>query len=135
MSLQPPTQPDEIARALSATFPELGQVAVQGVLGSGFNSIAVETGGGLVFRIAKTEGTAQRFARERRLMPVLRAHLPVAVPDPRWLVERSEAFPFGVAGYPKLAGRILTRVRHRYPLQAGLCRFRGCSLQHKSSRV
>jgi aminoglycoside phosphotransferase (APT) family kinase protein len=103
----PPTDPVEIARALSETFPELGRVAVRSVLGRGFNSVAVETDGGLVLRIARTEGTAERFARERRLMPVLRAHLPVAVPDPRWLVERSERFPFGVAGYPKLAGRVL----------------------------
>ncbi|MEX0785321.1 MAG: phosphotransferase [Dehalococcoidia bacterium] len=107
MDGSPPTEPDAIARALGVTFPELAPLSVRGILGSGFNSIAVETNGGLVFRIAKTPGSAERYAREQRLLPVLREHLPIAVPEPRWFVESSPALPHGAMGYPKIEGRPL----------------------------
>ena len=107
----PPADPATIARGLTEAFPELGDVAVTKTLGIGFNSIAVETGGGLLFRVARTEGTAARFAMETRLLPILRASLPVAVPEPRWFAPRTSHFPLGVIGYPKIEGR---------PLQPGL---------------
>ena len=96
-----------IARGITEAFPELGEVAVTKTLGIGFNSIAVETDSGLVFRVARTEGTAARFAMEKRLLPILRASLPVAVPEPRWFTPRTSHFPLGVIGYPKIEGRTL----------------------------
>ena len=104
----PPSTPEAIERALNEAFTELAPLRVTGILGSGFNSIAVETDRGVVFRVAKTPGTAERYAREACLLPVIRPHLPVAVPEPRWLVERSAAFPHGVSGYEKLPGRVLS---------------------------
>ncbi len=103
----PPTDHATIARGLTEVFPELGDVAVAKTLGIGFNSIAVETNGGLVFRIARTEGTAARFAMEMHLLPILRTSLPVAVPEARWFTPRTTHFPFGALGYPKIAGRTL----------------------------
>ena len=107
MAGHPPTDAAGIGRALSETFADLGEVAVTRILGSGFNSIAVETDAGAVFRIAKTEGTAERFAKEQRILPLLQSRLPVAVPEPRWFTERSARFPFGVMGYPMLVGQSL----------------------------
>ena len=106
MNTAPPDQAT-IANGLSATFPELGDVSVAQTLGIGFNSVAVETKDGLVFRIARTEGTAARFAIERRLLPVLSERLPVDVPKPRWFSPASEHFPLGVMGYEKIGGRPL----------------------------
>lgn len=103
----PPTDHATIASGLTEAFPELGDVGVAKTLGIGFNSIAVETDGGLVFRVARTEGTAARFAMETRLLPILSTSLPVAVPDPRWFAPRTDDFPLGVIGYPKIAGRTL----------------------------
>ncbi len=103
----PLTDHATIARGLTEAFPELGDVAVTKTLGFGFNSIAVETDGGLVFRVARTEGTAARFAMETRLLPILRTSLPVAVPEPRWFARRTSHFPLGVIGYPKIEGRTL----------------------------
>lgn len=96
-----------IARGLSEAFPELGAVVVTKTLGTGFNSIAVETNSGLVFRIARTEGTAVRFEIETRLLPLLRASVPVAVPEPQWFAPQTSHFPLGVIGYPKISGRTL----------------------------
>ena len=99
---------EDLGARLSVAFPQLAPVRVAGLLGVGFNSIAVETDNGIVFRIARTEGTAQRFARERRLLSVLRPLLPVSVPEPEWLIEASEEFPLGVSGYRKIEGQTLS---------------------------
>jgi aminoglycoside phosphotransferase (APT) family kinase protein len=98
----------EIAAGLSEAFPDLAPVRLVGVLGHGFNSIAIETDGGMVFRIARTEGTAQRFARERDVLHVIRMRLRVAVPEPRWFVASSLRFPLGVSGYRKIEGQTLS---------------------------
>ena len=82
-------------------------MSVTQTLGVGFNSIAVEAEGGLVFRVARTEGTAVRFAMETRLLPILGASLPVAVPEPLWFSPGSDHFPFGVIGYRKLESKPL----------------------------
>ena len=106
----PPADPATIARGITEAFPELGDITVTKTLGIGFNSIAVETDGGLVFRIARTEGTATRFAMETRLLPILRTRLPVAVPEPKWFAPQTNRFPLGVIGYPKIEGRTLQPV-------------------------
>lgn len=105
--IEAPSDHATIARGLSATFPELGGVSVTQTLGVGFNSIAVETDSGLVFRVARTPGTAAGFAKEQRLLPRLSGVLPVAVPDPQWFAAETEHFPYGVIGYPKIEGRTL----------------------------
>jgi aminoglycoside phosphotransferase (APT) family kinase protein len=77
-------------------------------LDTGFGSVAVETAGGVVFRVARHAGAAEGHALEARLLPLLRRWLPVAVPDPRWRVEPGPAFPFGAIGYRRLAGEPLS---------------------------
>ena len=42
------------------------------------------------------------------MLPVIRVRLPLAVPEPRWVIERSDEFPYGVSGYPMLPGPPLT---------------------------
>ena len=103
----PPTDHTTIARGISATFPDLGNVIVGKTLGVGFNSIAVEADACLVFRIARTAGTANRFAMETRLLPILSDRLAVAVPEPKWFSATSEHFPLGVIGYEKIEGMTL----------------------------
>jgi aminoglycoside phosphotransferase (APT) family kinase protein len=102
-----PVEPAAITHALNGTFPELHISSVR-VLGAGFNSIAVETDGGAVFRIAKVPGIAERYEMEQRLLPALEPLLPVAVPRPTWFARTSERLPHGATGYPALPGRVLT---------------------------
>lgn len=100
----PPPDLDAIAVGLREVFPDAEPIAPCRLIDIGFNSVAVETAGGAIFRIARTEGTAERYAMEGRLLPLLAAGLPVAVPHPLWIVASAEPFPLGTMGYLKLAG-------------------------------
>ncbi len=95
---------DRIAEGLAVVFPHLDPVRPLRLLGAGFRSVAVETAGGVVVRIARNAPAMAGHAKEARFLPVLRGRLPVAVPDPRWHAGPSEHFPFGALGYPKLPG-------------------------------
>lgn len=75
------------------------------LLGSGFSSLAVSTAGGLVFRIAREASVGQRYAVEAECLPLLKPHLPVPIPEPLYFIPETADFPFGLIGYPKLAGR------------------------------
>ncbi len=93
-----------ITTALTQAFPQLRPIVPVKLLGAGFSSIAVETAGGIVFRIARTPHAGQRYQHEARLLPVLQPHLPMAIPQPQFHLTASSAFPFGLIGYPKLPG-------------------------------
>jgi aminoglycoside phosphotransferase (APT) family kinase protein len=97
-----------VAAKLSATFPDAGRFAPCTILGSGFNSIVVETAAGIVFRIARIPGVHDGYERERSALPILAPRLPVAVPDPRWYAPPGDAFPYGAIGYHKLDGTPLS---------------------------
>jgi aminoglycoside 2''-phosphotransferase len=100
------TVPDlnHLARPLRQVFPDLPAVEPLTVLGSGFSSLAVETAGGLVFRIARTPAAGLRYVEEYRILPLLQPHVPVTIPLPEWYLPASADFPFGLIGYRKLPG-------------------------------
>jgi aminoglycoside phosphotransferase (APT) family kinase protein len=93
-----------LAADLSATFPGLRVAMPLRVLGVGFHSLVVETGDGIVFRVAKNREATEGPAREAALLPALRSHLSLATPDVRWYTGPCARFPFGVIGYPKVPG-------------------------------
>lgn len=95
----------ETARALTEAFPDLAPVAPLQLLGEGFRSRAVATASGAVIRIGKQPEAAADYAREWRLLPALRPHLSVAIPEPQWYTAPTDAFPHGALGYPRLPGR------------------------------
>jgi aminoglycoside phosphotransferase (APT) family kinase protein len=97
-----------IAEGLVRAFPDLGVVVPIRLLGSGFDSVAVEVSGGRVFRVARNQPAAAGQARELRLLPELRPHVPVPIPDPGWYADACPHFPFGVIGYPKIEGTALS---------------------------
>ena len=97
---------DQIADALEAEFSGLGSIRRCKLLGSGFNSIAVETNNGLVFRVGRT--SYANYSKEARLLPQLATKVPVPIPSPRWFVESSDMFPHGAIGYEKIDGLTLT---------------------------
>jgi aminoglycoside phosphotransferase (APT) family kinase protein len=95
---------DAIGAGLRATFPGLHVARPLRVLGEGFHSLAIETGDGLVFRVARNDEATVGQAREAALLPVLHSRVPLAIPEPRWHAGPSERFPFGVIGYRKVPG-------------------------------
>jgi aminoglycoside phosphotransferase (APT) family kinase protein len=99
------TDLDLLADATEAGLPELkGKVRPLTVLGEGWNSLAVETVGGVVFRIPKHAEAARKIDIERRVMPELAPILPVAVPVPAWRGRPSSLCPYGLTGYRKVPG-------------------------------
>lgn len=106
-----------LAAALQATFHGLSGVSPLSVLGEGFSSLAVETPWGAVFRIPRTAEVGRRYAHEFACLPLLRPHLPVSIPDPRWYSPPCDLFPHGVIGYPRLPGRPLDFPDFRDPSQ------------------
>jgi len=76
------------------------------LLDVGFESVVVETPGGIIFRVGRTRAAAEGHRFEWGMLRKLR--LPVAVPRPQWRVEPGEKeFPFGALGHQKIPGRTL----------------------------
>lgn len=96
---------DAIANAIAEACPDAGEIAPLSRLGEGWFSVAVETAGGVVFRLGTGEDVSLRHEKEFRVLPWLGEHLPLPIPNPRWRLPRSETLPFGGIGYPKLAGK------------------------------
>ena len=109
--------PDQIAAALMATFPDAGSIESVTVLREGFRNIVLETSGGDVFKIAKNWEASATYAMEQRVLPELGESLAAPIPYPLWYAGKSPRFPFGVLGYPKLAG---TSLRPEVPLSKEL---------------
>jgi aminoglycoside phosphotransferase (APT) family kinase protein len=96
---------DRLASALERAFPDARPVRPLAPLGRGFRSVAVETPGGVVFRLGLSPDAAGDYAREWRTGGFLSAHLGTLVPEPRWYAEPCADFPHGTLGYRKLPGR------------------------------
>lgn len=92
------------ASAIQIAFPQLAEIAPMRLLGEGWDCVAVETTGGLVFRFPKREAGAESQAKEGRLLPFLRAHVSPAIPIPEWQAGPQPDFPWGFSGYRKVPG-------------------------------
>lgn len=99
---------DDIAAALKRALPNLANIAPLTRLGEGFDSIALETAGGVVIRIAKSKAVDDAYALEKHLLPALWQHrtpeISLRIPRPAWYAPPNADFPHGVIGYPKIPG-------------------------------
>ena len=95
---------DGLADALERAFPDAGPVRPLSALGQGFRSVAVETPGGIVFRVGRLPDAAGDYAKEWRLRRFLAEHLGSLVPEPRWYAAPCAGFPHGALGYRKVPG-------------------------------
>lgn len=95
---------DGIEPELRAVFPSLKIASPLSIIGSGFNSIVIEAGGALVFRIGKNSIAQEGYEKEVSCLPIIAPNIPFTVPDPKWYIKSSAYFPFGVIGYDKIPG-------------------------------
>ena len=102
---------EQLAHDLCRLFPDFNNLAPLKRLADGASSIVVEGAGGFVFRIGKNPESVDSYRHEAQLLPILRGHVDVPIPDPRWCAGPSEALPFGVFGYRKLLGESLQKKR------------------------
>jgi aminoglycoside phosphotransferase (APT) family kinase protein len=75
------------------------------LVGTGFGSIVLETGDGLILRIARTAAAARGHVIEAATLPHLAPRLPAAVPVPCLLCPQTRELPFGAIGYKRLEGQ------------------------------
>ena len=96
---------DEVAAAaiIRAQFPELDAQQVR-YLGEGCDSVAVDVDGRWVFKFPKREDVEAELMLEIRLLPILAASAPVAIPDFRFTGTPSTDFPFHFGGYALIPG-------------------------------
>lgn len=94
----------EVARRIRQAFPALPAFAGLELLGEGFSSYAIWLDNDLVFRIAKHPEVTRRYRLENYLLPRLREHLPIEIPQPLWFADKSDGFPFGIIGYELITG-------------------------------
>ena len=97
----------EYAAVIQVAFPTLFEVAPVSLLGEGWDSVAIETAGGVVFRFPKREPVATSLSMEARLLPFLRGHLTPDIPVPTYEAAPATGFDWGFIGYDKLPGQVL----------------------------
>lgn len=93
-----------LADDLGGRFPEVRPIAPLTLVGSGFESVVIETASGVVFKVARDPQTGSSFRFERALLNELATSLPVALPAPQWQAFDLPSAPYGVSGYRKLSG-------------------------------
>jgi aminoglycoside phosphotransferase (APT) family kinase protein len=94
----------ELTRVLGSACPGLNLCGVR-LVGTGFGSIVLETGDGLILRVARTAAAARGHAIEAATLPHLAPSLPLAVPAPCLSCPPTRELPFGAIGYEKLDGQ------------------------------
>ena len=117
----------DLARDLIARqFPQLAPVRAQ-VLGVGWDNVAMLVNEGLVFRFPRRQLGADLIEFEIRAMPRIAPLLPARVPDNEFAGSASNEFRWRFAGYRKIPGTSVCRVRlpdqHRFDLAEQLGRF------------
>ena len=95
--------PEAVAAIVGAQFPELSGSAVV-FLKAGWDSEAFEVGGEWIFRFPKREIVVDHLDTELAVLPLIAAHLPLAIPKPGYVGEPSAEFPYRFMGYRKLPG-------------------------------
>lgn len=102
---------DDLARSLVETqFPSLAPTRLER-LGVGWDNTAYLANGEWVFRFPRRAIAVELLETERRLLPVLAARLPVAVPAPTLIGRADDRFPWPFTGYRMLEGRTACAAR------------------------
>ena len=92
------------ARALiGSRFPELAD-AVIAVLDAGWDNTVFRVGGEWAFRFPRRQIAIPGVQREIDTLPRLAAHLPLPIPEPRWVGDPTETYPWPWFGARYLPG-------------------------------
>ena len=95
---------NRIEAELRAVFPSLGISSPLSVIGSGFSSLVIETGGTIIFRIGKNSIAQEGYEKEISSLSIIAPNIPFLIPLPKYYIKSSTYFPFGVIGYDKIPG-------------------------------
>jgi aminoglycoside phosphotransferase (APT) family kinase protein len=114
--------PELARRLLEEQFPDLASLPIA-LLGSGWDNTVYTVGGEWVFRFPRREVVLPGFRLEIEFLPRLAPLLPVPIPVPERIGERSDAFPWPFFGARMLPGVELCEVpeipRERLAVELG----------------
>jgi aminoglycoside phosphotransferase (APT) family kinase protein len=97
-----------VRRLLAAQFPEWADLPLEAVLPWGTENALYRLGADLVVRLPRRGEKSERLEKERRWLPRLAPHLPLAVPVPRAEGRPAEGYPSSWAIYSWLRGENAT---------------------------
>ena len=119
------TDADLVRRLLRSQFPEWAGLPVRRVESAGTDNALYRLGEDLVVRMPRVESALGQAEKERRWLPRLAPHLPLAIPTPIARGEPGEGYPWGWSVYGWLEGENATidRITDRRLLAADLARF------------
>lgn len=99
----------EFARnRISAQFPEYSGASIEPIE-EGFDNAAFLLDGRTVFRLPRRAFAVPLLEYETRILPLLGAHVPLAIPVPSHLGRPDAEYPYPFAGYPYVAGTTACR--------------------------
>ena len=98
------TDVDQVRRLLAAQFPQWARMPLSAVPASGTDHALYRVGDDLVARLPRIDWALGQVATDRRWLPVLAPHLPVAVPVPVAFGEPGEGYPWSWSVVPWLPG-------------------------------
>lgn len=113
-------------RLILEQFPELRAQTIE-PFGVGWDNAAFLIDARVVFRFPRRRIAAALIAREAAILPLVAAHLPLAISAPRFVGSATPAYPWMFAGYERLVGVTACSValsdEARAALAAPLARF------------
>ena len=114
-----------VRRLLTAQFPRWAHLPIAPVRSAGTDNALYRLGDDMVVRLPRIAGVTEQAEKERRWLPRLAPHLPLAVPVPLEMGIPGEGYPWHWSVYRWLAGENATVARIADPGQAAhdLARF------------
>jgi aminoglycoside phosphotransferase (APT) family kinase protein len=98
------TDPRLVRRLLAAQFPQWAGLSVRPVPSAGTDNALYRLGSDLAVRLPRIDWAVDDVAKEQRWLPLLAAHLPLAVPVPVGEGRPGEGYPWPWSVYRWLPG-------------------------------
>ena len=99
---------DDVRRLLEREMPSHSDRSIQR-FGEGWDNRLYLVGDNLIVRVAKSDGDSVRLLTEARTLLAIAGLLPLPVPVPLFVHERSDIFPRAAVGYQLIDGEPLPR--------------------------
>lgn len=112
------TDPDMVARLVSAQFPELASLPIERVPSAGTDNALYRLGHEWVARLPRIDWALGQGEKERQWLPKLAPHLPLTLPVQVAQGQPGEGYPYAWTIYRWLPGESATYERLADPNQA-----------------
>lgn len=94
-----------VQTVLARQFPQLNLVEVE-LLDAGWDNTVYLVNKNYIFRFPRRRVAVELIEKENRLLPCLSARLPLTIPNPCYLGESTNEYPYPFSGYVKIDGNV-----------------------------